>query len=164
MLTGAQRGSSVLHERGQFQWRRRHEFASNGWGSSLLSPLFRLDSAVVTVKPVVQHGGSSSGPGRVVSRQAGGKAKGQWELPDLGLSGKQDFLDEFQPRVPAFRFMGVVEARRPDEIRDGLRAVISLGRPDGELRVAIKDQFSRLCATSSSFFARCAMLIIGLAS
>jgi magnesium-transporting ATPase (P-type) len=46
-----------------------------------------------------------------------------------GLARKQDLPDQLQLGIPAFGFAGVVEARRPDEIRDRLRAVGSAWPP-----------------------------------
>jgi hypothetical protein len=45
-------------------------------------------------------------------------AKCHRELVDLRFSGKQDFLDQSQPGVPAFEFVRVVEARGSNELGD----------------------------------------------
>jgi hypothetical protein len=67
--------------------------------------------------------GPSSRPGCAVRCQAGDQAKGQRAPGDLGFPREQDLPDQFQSGVPAFGFAGVVEAGRPDEVRDRLGAV-----------------------------------------
>jgi hypothetical protein len=64
---------------------------------------------------------------------SGGRIRGS-----LGFPGKQDFPDQFQFRVPAFEFVGIVYAGKLQQAREGLGAAADLAARDGKACLAFE--------------------------
>jgi hypothetical protein len=55
-----------------------------------------------------------------------------------GFPSKQNLPDQFQFRVPAFEFAGIVYAGKLQQAREGLGAAADLAGPDGKACVAVE--------------------------
>jgi len=90
----------------------------------------------------VQNDGPLPGQGGAGRQEPVVQADGRWILGDLRFPGEQDFPDQFQFRVPGFKFPRVVDAGKLQETSDGGCAGDVLSRPNGEFRVAVEGDLS----------------------
>jgi hypothetical protein len=86
----------------------------------------------------MQDDRSLPGQGCACGEKSGVEASGGRILGNLGFPGKQDFPDQFQFRVPAFEFVGIVYAGKLQQAREGLGAADDLAGPDGKACVAVE--------------------------
>jgi hypothetical protein len=80
---------------------------------------------------------------RLRSPQKSGVEANSRRIPgNLGFTGKQNLPDQFQFRVPAFEFVGIVYAGELQHAGDGLGAANDLARPDGKAGIAVEGHLS----------------------